>query len=125
MRKEKRKLVLLGFFLLLDRISKFVALKYGLALVNKGISFGIILPLSLIIMAALIAIFLVVRGRFGLSGGMIVGGGVSNLIDRIIYNGAVDFIKFPFISVFNLADVLIVSGVMIFLVDLSRSRTVS
>lgn len=125
MRKEKGKLILLGFFLLLDRVSKFIALKYGIALVNQGISFGIILPLSLIITAALVAIFLVVRGRFGLSGGMMIGGGISNLVDRIYYGGALDFINLPLVPVFNLADVLIVSGVVVFLVDLSRSRTVS
>lgn len=125
MRKEKRKLVLLGFFLLLDQVSKFIALKSGVALVNKGISFGIALPLFLIVPVVLIIIFLIIKYRFGVSGGMIVAGGVGNLIDRINYGGAVDFIRLPFIPVFNPADVLITAGVVILLVDLGRSQKVS
>lgn len=50
---------------------------------------------------------------------LIIGGGASNLYDRIIFGYVVDFIKIsllPF-STFNLADVMIIGGIAGFVVD--------
>lgn len=47
---------------------------------------------------------------------LMIGGGVSNLIDRFFNNGSViDFIDFKFWPVFNLADTFIVCGLLLFL----------
>lgn len=43
---------------------------------------------------------------------LIVFGAISNLIDRIIYHGVVDFINISIGNIFNLADVYIICGVM-------------
>lgn len=50
---------------------------------------------------------------------LIIGGGASNLYDRIVFGYVVDFIKIPLLSfsTFNLADVMIVGGIIGFIVD--------
>jgi signal peptidase II len=40
----------------------------------------------------------------------VLAGGVSNIIDRLIYNGVVDFVSLWQFPVFNLADVFISLG---------------
>ncbi|MDQ3239591.1 MAG: signal peptidase II [bacterium] len=45
----------------------------------------------------------------------IVAGGIGNVIDRIIYNGSViDFIDLKFWPIFNIADISIVIGALMF-----------
>jgi lipoprotein signal peptidase len=41
---------------------------------------------------------------------LVLAGGVSNIIDRLIYNGVVDFVSLWQFPVFNLADVFISLG---------------
>jgi len=43
---------------------------------------------------------------------MILSGGIGNLIDRIFRGYVVDFIATPFIATFNIADSLVVLGVV-------------
>ena len=55
--------------------------------------------------------------------GMVLGGAVSNLVDRIFRKGIIDFIKIYKIPTFNVADIAIVIGwilIIIFLTDYSR-----
>ncbi len=48
---------------------------------------------------------------------LIFSGTVGNFIDRLLYSGVTDFIKFDFINfpIFNLADILLTFGVIIFI----------
>ena len=52
--------------------------------------------------------------------GMIIGGIVGNLFDRIVYGSVVDFIDFKLFGynypVFNLADTFIVIGIIIMVI---------
>lgn len=48
---------------------------------------------------------------------LILSGGVTNIIDRFVYHGSVDYIRILFIPSFNLADTLIVLGVTIFVLS--------
>lgn len=49
--------------------------------------------------------------------GIILGGGLGNFLDRIFYEGVVDFISCSFWPTFNLADVFITVGVVILLIS--------
>ncbi len=97
-------------------------LKLKLA-VNSGIAFGLNLNYYLIISFYLIIIpFLIIVlfleykhknifNIFGLT--FIILGALSNLIDRLFYGAVIDYLDLKYYSVFNLADVMIVFGVLI------------
>jgi len=60
---------------------------------------------------------------------MIVGGGLGNLYDRIVYGAVTDFIELLFVrfAVFNIADIFVVCGAMLtaaaILIDERRRET--
>lgn len=56
--------------------------------------------------------------RFAL--GLILGGALGNLVDRVILGYVTDIYSFASLPVFNLADIAIISGVIYFLVDVIR-----
>jgi len=45
--------------------------------------------------------------------GLITGGSLSNLIDRIIFGGVIDFINIHKISTFNFADIFLITGMVL------------
>lgn len=58
---------------------------------------------------------------------MALGGGISNLIDRIFRGGILDFIKIPIIPNFNIADLCICIGwvlIVIFLIIYTKKESV-
>ena len=64
--------------------------------------------------------------RYSLALGLILGGAIGNLIDRILYHEVIDFIDF-FVGrfhwpAFNIADSCITVGVILMFADLIRSR---
>ncbi|MBN2585335.1 signal peptidase II [Patescibacteria group bacterium] len=92
---------------------------------NHGISFGIELPyylsvgLMVVFLLFLLWIFFQRHTRHSV---MVLGlvlsiaGGLSNLIDRISLGFVRDFVALsPWLPVFNVADVLVVSGVILML----------
>jgi signal peptidase II len=54
----------------------------------------------------------------------VLGGGIGNIFDRIMYGSVTDFLHIDFVlfqtGVFNLADVSIMAGVFIVLIDTYR-----
>ena len=58
--------------------------------------------------------------------GLIIGGIFGNLIDRIIHHGVIDYLAFRIFEynfpVFNLADISIVIGVGLYLVELIKDK---
>jgi len=113
-----------------DQISKILVSAYFPQYItsNQGISFGLLpSPLWLIINLLVIAVFIfMVKKRY--STGFIVGGGISNVLDRIFRGKVIDFIDFDLLwgtetlsggglPVFNLADACIVFGVILFILD--------
>ena len=100
----------------IDQVSKF----YLTTTCNPGMAFSLILPLGrfnivLTFMVLLGALYLFVKQRARLSYAalvLILSGGVSNLIDRIMFGCVRDFIDFGFFVSFNIADSLISVGVI-------------
>jgi len=134
-----RKFIIFCF--LLDRISKFLAVKYlsngsinineNISLnlfINHGFALGFLNTIAynsyIIFLLLSIIIFLVIytyvksynQGSI-FAESLVIVGAFSNLIDRIIYNGVIDFIDINIASfhipVFNLSDFMIVVGILI------------
>lgn len=144
----KKKIYILSFlFVLIDQISKFLILKnlnfletiviikdfFSLTLVtNNGGAFNILSGN---------VFFLVIIGVLSLFGldkfildkkiynnneillyGMILGGIIGNLLDRIRFGYVVDFLDFYILgydfAIFNLADVFIVTSVILIIIKL-------
>lgn len=112
-------------------INKFLSLEFAL---NRGISGGIFhfdstlgfVIVSSIITSILIAIIIWTwhayqHGEKTIGQFLIIAGGFSNILDRIIYGGVIDFISVSFNSwhwaLFNVADVAINIGVAILLIQ--------
>ncbi|MCZ7661702.1 MAG: signal peptidase II [Thermoleophilia bacterium] len=93
---------------------------------NKGVAFGMLAEHSLLIQLAPVAALLVIVAYVmlerrsllaGLAGGMLVGGSLGNLVQRITVGQVTDFLKFPHWPNFNLADVFIFLGVALVLLS--------
>ncbi len=103
---------------------------------NKGVSFGILgdmnngnLILSIVATSVIVGLWIWFlhniytsnlnnwRSLFPIAVGLITGGGIGNLIDRVLHKAVVDFIDFHWkdwhYPAFNIADSAIVVGVII------------
>jgi signal peptidase II len=98
---------------------------------NTGVAFGflsgggaIVLALTLIALAILVGYLAVRPDRpfLWLPTGMLVGGAIGNLIDRIVNGSVTDFIKLPDWPAFNVADMSITFGVLALLWVLEGPR---
>jgi signal peptidase II len=98
---------------------------------NTGVAFGflsgggaLVLIFTLLAMAALIG-YLALRPErpwLWLPTGMLVGGALGNLIDRLANGSVTDFIKLPHWPAFNVADMSITFGVLALLWVLEGKR---
>lgn len=88
---------------------------------NSGVAFGffsgggaLVLVLTLAALAALVVYFLLrpTRPLLWLPTGLLVGGAIGNLIDRLSSGSVTDFIKFPLWPAFNVSDIAITFGVL-------------
>jgi signal peptidase II len=144
-----RALAVGGVVVLVDRITKH-AVKQGIAVGdthkflpgvqlvhyrNTGVAFNflsgggwLVLTLTLAALAALLVYFFLRPNRPGLwvPTGLLVGGALGNLIDRIASGSVTDFIKLPLWPAFNVSDIAITFGVLALLYVLegpsSRAR---
>lgn len=89
---------------------------------NDGVAFssfaGSAVMVALLVTAALVALtlwFLRNRGRplAWLAAGLLAGGAIGNIIDRLIEGAVIDFLKPPNWPAFNLADTSIVLGMVL------------
>lgn len=95
---------------------------------NSGVAFGVgaFLPAGLIIaVTAAIAVVIALtawRGRLDppIAAGLIVGGAVANVADRLTAGSVVDFIDIGRWPVFNLADVLLLTGIALLVIANGR-----
>lgn len=117
--------------IIIDQLSKFFILRNQILFVcNRGAAFGLgenfLIPIISVLSLLVIAYFLFrARGYWQVAGlSLTVGGGVSNLIDRILRGCVVDFINLGFLPnlswfpSFNAADLAITVGVFLLLARL-------
>jgi signal peptidase II len=140
---------LILFLFVVDRIFKYYFLKnpviyfggdflFGFGLhfeKNFGVAFGILInQIILLVLVALIILILISlalkaysrKDFYEISGlSLIVIGAVSNLIDRLRYGFVIDYIDFPYFTVFNLADFMITFGVVILLAAIFKKEKTS
>lgn len=96
---------------------------------NTGIAFSFLegkLPLIIIMTMTIVYIILkylktITPNKYeSISYGLIVGGAIGNLLDRIIYHYVIDFLDFKIFKysfpIFNLADTAIVIGVILLII---------
>jgi signal peptidase II len=88
---------------------------------NRGVAFGlfggggdVVVVVTIVTMALLLGYFALHTQRSGLwlVVGLVIGGALGNLADRVRIGAAIDFIDPPLWPAFNLADVAIVVGVV-------------
>jgi signal peptidase II len=98
---------------------------------NTGVAFGffsgggsIVLAFTLLALAVLLGYLALRPDRpwLWLPTGMLVGGAVGNLIDRVSTGSVIDFIKLPHWPAFNVADMSITFGVLALLWVLEGKR---
>jgi signal peptidase II len=99
---------------------------------NTGVAFGLGGDISAILIGATIVlllgllVYLAVRGGAGgliwLPAALLLGGALGNLADRVREGAVTDFIKLPFWPTFNLADVAIVLGVLLLLLQAEQGE---
>jgi signal peptidase II len=89
---------------------------------NHGVAFSLAfggealtVALIAVVLAGLVAYFLRHREAplLWLASGLIAGGAVGNLLDRLRYGAVTDFVKLPLWPAFNVADAAITVGVLV------------
>jgi len=99
---------------------------------NKGVAFGFadgvspaLIGATMIVLLGLL-VFLAGRGRAGIAiwlpAGLLIGGALGNLADRVRDGAVTDFVDLPLWATFNLADVAIVAGVLLLVLLGERGR---
>ncbi len=131
-------LVMAGAIIVFDQLSKRLALDYFAAYpvplfkdkiflsfyLNDGLAFSLPAPFWLTLLVLPVGLFLLIRYYQKqpkqlpfFSFVLLFTGGVSNLIDRFVYGKVIDFIEISGVSVFNLADIMIVCGAIFLLIE--------
>lgn len=84
----------------------------GAAELNTGVAWGLGVGVDWVIV--ILGLLWWVYKKFGWNwpAGMILAGGLSNLLDRVRWGGVVDYLNFFNLFRFNLADGLVVAGVV-------------
>lgn len=127
----KNKTIIIFFILLfIDQLIKFALFKYKFNIIylNKGIIFGFIensyIVFILLILGFITLFYLIKKDlkekNLGLI--LILVGAISNLLDRFFYKGVVDYINILNLTNFNLADIYIFLGVIIYLIKIKKPR---
>lgn len=110
----------------------FLGLQYS---VNPGIAWGIQLPNGfqeiLIIVALITVAVLAIRSTkthslspipYSLPFGLILGGGLANVVDRLRDGVVTDYFQIGSFPIFNVADSCVTVGVLLLLLDFARIR---
>lgn len=117
--------LLILIILALDQASKYFIVHYNFPyILNPGIAFSI--PLSNLVAFGLSICVILYLYRFIFkyyaksnfilaSLGLIIGGAIGNMIDRIRLGAVIDFIHVPYFPSFNVADSSVTIGILVLL----------
>jgi signal peptidase II len=98
---------------------------------NTGVAFSLfsgggtlVLVFTLVALAVLVGYFAMrpTRPLLWLPTGLLIGGALGNLIDRIAHGAVTDFIKLPHWPAFNVSDIAITLGVVLLVLVLESRR---
>ena len=96
---------------------------------NDGVAFGLaggggvsVLLLGLVALGVMLAVFSYAADRPGMwfAMGLLAGGALANLADRVRIESVIDYIDFPAWPAFNFADIAITVGVLLLALGLLR-----
>ena len=110
------KVFLIAFTVfIIDRATKLIF--FDSSSLNTGAAFSILqgyiwLFILIAVIVSLVIIFYRNETKYQLGMGILLGGTLGNLIDRIFYGGVIDFIRIYTIPLFNLADVSNIIGAL-------------
>ncbi|MEA1909463.1 MAG: signal peptidase II [Patescibacteria group bacterium] len=99
---------------------------------NPGIAFSINLSLPIAIVLASITLIILLwlffkakksLNYYQLGLVLIIAGGLSNLLDKIFFGFVRDMVAISILPVFNLADLSILAGIILIIVEWSREKT--
>ncbi len=101
---------------------------------NRGVAFGLAGEVSPLLIGAALVLLLGLLAYLGsrsrsrgwavwLPAGLLIGGALGNLIDRVRDGAVTDFIELPAWPTFNLADTAIVIGVALLILAPDRRTT--
>lgn len=139
MKDKKILIIITAIILFIDQLTKFLILNLldnskilipsllEIEIIkNKGIAFGLNngnLRNIIITIVILVVIIFVIKKQLKYINknmliflGLILGGGLGNLVDRFLRGGVVDFIKVSTFPIFNIADIFIVIGSMLLII---------
>ena len=94
---------------------------------NNGIAFGlldgyasIVITVGIIVVVVIVVATLLMSDRQSVTWplALLLAGSCGNLIDRLFFGNVTDFIRLPYWPAFNLADIFIVTGVVLLVYQL-------
>lgn len=117
-----KKLYLIALLIfIVDQFFKILFTDYSYSIfsysLNTGAAFGILKNWNFFltifgILAIIIILYYRNEKKLEIGMGLLLGGVISNTLDRILYNGVVDYVHFAW-NIFNLADVSNIIGAAI------------
>lgn len=113
-KRRDRLAIFIASIIIFDQFTKSFIVDRLYLVCNKSVAFGVV-NLNLIFFVILLFLLLMLlvferRTINVISLGLILGGGISNVIDRLLYGCVRDFIDFKIFPVFNFADVVLTVG---------------
>ena len=91
---------------------------------NPNFIFGLVQGniLAIVVSTTILILILVFSNKYPNPGfPLLIGGLISNVADRFIYSGTIDYFKVWIIPTFNLADILIVIGIILIVLKIIRT----
>jgi len=115
--------------LLIFQISDLIAMRVGVATINSNGPYSTKIPELFIAVTTILCVvalgYFLTKVRHKLPLAIIIAAGLSNLLDRIIFGGVIDYINFFNISTINPADIAITISIIILLSLIIRNRPCS